>query len=401
MFSAADEILIAIPALLVGGTELHTLALARTLQSAGARVRVCCYYEHTPAMVMALEELGVEVRLLRLERAMGLWHLMRVLHDLFIRLHPSAVHVQHLAPGLIPIVAAKAARIRTVFATVHQPGDCFGMREHLLFSLAARLCTAFFCVSQAVERSWFGNSAVFSTQAAALGRQHFTIYNGVDANRTNEKSAHIDCGAVKANLGLVGRRVIGVVARLRVEKGHASIINALPLVMKAVPDVALLVVGDGPDGAGLVEQARSLGVLQQIVWTGQRSPEEALDLFTAMDVVVVPSQFEGFGLSAAEAMAAGRPVVGTRVGGLAEIIEDGVTGYLIAPGDETALADALIRVLGDPVAAATMGARGRIRVCEHFSNERFSETFVDAYRYFMNRTAFAKGAADRIPVARR
>lgn len=398
VFSADDEILIAIPVLLVGGTEVHTLALARTLQSAGARVRVCCYYEHAPAMVKALEELGVEVMLLRLERGTGFWHLFRVLRALFKRLRPSAVHVQYLAPGLIPVAAAKAAGVRTVFATVHQPGDSFGFRERLFFSVAAHLCTAFFCVSQAVERSWFGSSAIFSIETAALGRRHFTIYNGADAVRVEKISSRAAVGELRRSLGLSGRHVIGIVARLRAEKGHALLLDALPLVLKVVSDATLLVVGDGPDRGTLVAQAGALGVESHIVWAGERSPQEVLRLYCVMDVVAVPSQFEGFGLSAVEAMMAGRPVVGTRVGGLSELIEDGVTGYLISPDDSTAFAAALIGILGDPGAAIDMGARGRKRVSENFSSERFAESFVGAYRYFMKEGAFSDGAAVRLPL---
>jgi glycosyltransferase involved in cell wall biosynthesis len=123
-----------------------------------------------------------------------------------------------------------------------------------------------------------------------------------------------------------------------------------------------------------------------------------LALYGIMDVVAVPSQFEGFGLSAAEAMAAGRPVVGTRVGGLAEIIEDGVTGYLISPDDSTGFAAALVRVLSDPHEAAIMGQRGRKRVSEQFSSKRFAESFVEAYRYFMTGGSVSGDAARRPPL---
>lgn len=390
--SANDAILIAIPVLLVGGTEVHTLALARTLQSAGARVQVCCYYKHAPSIVQALEDLNIEVILLELEREAGLLHLFRVLRALFKRIHPSAVHVQYIAPGLIPVAAAKAAGVRTVFATVHQPGDSFGFRERLYFSVAARLCTAFFCVSQTVERSWFGGSRMFSLASAVLGHRHFTIYNGVDAVRAEKTNSQAAVEKLRHDLGLVGRHVIGVVARLRAEKGHALLLNALPLVLKSDPNAALLVVGDGPDREILLAQARALGIEPKVAWAGERSPEEVLALYGVMDVVAVPSQFEGFGLSAAEAMAAGRPVVATRVGGLAEIIVDGVTGCLVAPEDSAAFAAALIRLLGNPGQAAEMGERGRVRVAEHFSSDTFADTIVAAYRHFLERKARPGGA---------
>lgn len=396
-FGANDRILIAIPVLLVGGTELHTLALARALQSTGARVQVCCFYEHAPAMVRELEEFGIEVTLLRLERAAGLWRLFRVLYVLFMKLRPSAVHVQYIAPGLIPVAAARAAGIRTIFATVHQPGDRFGAQERMLFSIASRMCSAFFCVSQAVERSWFGSSAIFSTESATLGRRHFTIYNGVDAGRSDAISQQAPSAKLRSTLGLAGRQVIGIVGRLRAEKGHALLLNALALVLKAVPDAVLVVVGDGPDRDSLIEQSCSLGIAPQIVWAGERRPNEVLAFYGIMDVVAVPSQFEGFGLSAAEAMAAGRPVVGTSVGGLSELIEDGVTGYLISPDDSAAFATALIKVLRDPQGAAIMGQQGRKRVSEQFSSERFTESFVEAYRYFMTGGAFSGGAARQPP----
>jgi glycosyltransferase involved in cell wall biosynthesis len=391
------DVLIAIPVLLVGGTEWHTLALAKALQSTGMRVRVCCYFEYAPAMLRAFEEGAIAVTLLRLERASGFWHFFRSLRAVFKSLNPGVVHVQYIAPGLIPVLAARATGIRTVFATVHQPGDRFGTWEHLLFSIAARLCTVFFCVSQAVELSWFGNSAVFSADALPSGRRHFTIYNGVDADLTDKRARHAKAEELRAKLGLTGRKVIGIVGRLRVEKGHVELLNALPLVLKAIPDATLLVVGDGPDRAALADQARSLGVLPHIVWTGEKSPEETLALYAAMDVVAVPSRFEGFGLSAAEAMAAGRPVVATRVGGLPEVVEHGLTGYLVAPNDSQALAEALIAVLDDPGAAANLGACGRIRVSEHFSSKRFSASFVEAFRCFGRSGAFTGSAVGRLP----
>lgn len=396
--SKAVEVLICIPVLLVGGTELHTLALARALQSAGAKARVCCYYEYSSAMVLLFEGAGIEVTLLRMQRAAGLWRLFLALRRLFRRIRPGALHVQYIAPGLIPVAAAKAAGVSVVFATVHQPGDTYGSRERLMLSVAARLCTAFFCVSQAVERSWFSDSAVFSIASAASGRRHFTIYNGVDVVRAEHASTKSAAEELRRRLGIAGRHVIGIVARLRAEKGHASLLNALPLVLKRFPDLALLVVGDGPDREVLMNHGRALGVCSHIVWVGELSPEETLACYEVMDVVAIPSQFEGFGLSAAEAMAAGCPVVAARVGGLAEIIEDGVTGFLVAPGDNAGFAAALITALSDPGKAINMGASGRKRVWEHFSSERFAESFAGAYRYFMKVEAFCGGTAGRQPL---
>jgi glycosyltransferase involved in cell wall biosynthesis len=99
-----------------------------------------------------------------------------------------------------------------------------------------------------------------------------------------------------------------------------------------------------------------------------------------MDVLAAPSRFEGFGLAAAEAMAVGKPVVGFRVGGLAELVENGVTGYLVEPANVEALAGVLVELLPDRERAAQMGRRGRLRVEKYFSFENFSKQIGLAYQ---------------------
>lgn len=390
----SPKVVISIPVLLVGGTEVQTLSLVKVLRAAGFGVSVCCYYEYHERMVSEMEMAGADVALLGLSRESGFFRLLIELVRYFKRTAPNVAHIQYIAPGLVPIVAARLAGIRTVFATVHQTGGRFGKKAKLFFAVSARLCTAFFCVSKTVEETWFGDSALYTSSGARRGRRHFTIYNGVAENGEGHESSLEQSAKLKADLGLTGKRVIGVVARLRAEKGHILLLRALPLVLKAIPDACLLVVGDGPDREALMKQSCILGVAPQVVWAGECSPAAVKALYDMMDVVAVPSQFEGFGLSAAEAMAAGCPVVGTRVGGLAEVVEDGVTGHLTSPDDGEAFAAALIKVLNDPLAAKAMGERGRSRVAANFSSERFARTVVAAYRCFIKDEQFPSVAGD-------
>ncbi len=372
------------PVLHIGGTEVHTLDLVRALRTAWRKIEVTCYYDSTPSMAGALKDAGAEVTMLNLRRSDGLLALFSSLRET-CRVHrPDVVHVQYIAPGLVPVLAARASGIAKIFATVHQPGNRFGWREKLLLRTAARLCTAFFCVSRAVEESWFMDSAVFDEIGSMQGRKHFTIYNGVTI-----PSDMVTAEDAKAKLGLSGRRVVGIVGRLSDEKGHALLLDALPAVVAAIPETTVLVVGDGPQREPLLRQAKRLGMEDRINWAGQRPSAEVHQLYRAMDVVAVPSAFEGFGLSAAEAMAAGRPVVATRVGGLEEVVADGDTGKLVSPGDPASLARALIGILQDRIQAEDMGSRGKKRVLERFSSDRFAQTMSDAYRYF------ASGRNDR------
>lgn len=372
------SVIIAIPVLLVGGTETQTLNLVKTLANNGYLVKVCCYYEHEASMVAAMETAGTRLVLLDLDRSAGLWHLLGKLRQFFFEERPDIVHVQYIAPGLIPILAARLAQVPTIFATVHQPGRTYGWKAKLMLRSAARLCTEFFCISQAVEKSWFGTSALFDPLQTTR-RKHWTIYNAVDVERISRIVAATHQTALRADLDLANRPLIGVVGRLRWEKGQSILIEAMATVVGQIPSALLLVVGDGPDREELQRQATQLGITDNVIWMGSKNTDEVFRLYSIMDVVAVPSIFEGFGLVAAEAMAAGLPVVGSAVDGLAEVIVDHETGRLVPSQDTGALGAALLELLESPETAVMMGNKGRKRAAEHFSLQRFSESTLAAY----------------------
>ncbi len=373
---------VGIPVLLIGGTEQQTLALVNVLIAGGYKVTVCCYYESDKSMVSAMEKAGADVLLLELMRKDGLLSLLRKLEALFRKLKPDIVHVQYIAPGLIPILAAKFASVRTIFATVHQPGRIYGLKEKFLLRTAARLCNAFFCNSKAVEESWFGDSEIYNPEKNYQGKKHFTIYNAIDTDHMEEIVNRTDRKQLKSNLGINNRPVIGVVGRLRWEKGQDILLDAMPEVIKDVPDVILLIVGDGPDRKKLENRIKELVIESNIILTGQVDYSDVIRLYTIMDVAVVPSRFEGFGLSAVEAMAAGVPVVASPVDGLKEVVKHGINGYLVPAAESQRLARVLIEMLQDTSRSSVMGLNGYKRVRDLFSIEHFSEMIKAAYTQF-------------------
>jgi glycosyltransferase involved in cell wall biosynthesis len=316
---------------------------------------------------------------------MGMFALIYRLKKLFKSLNPDIIHVQYLAPGFLPIVAARLAGMETIFATVHQPGRTHGWKAKILLRTAALLCTAFFCNSKSVEESWFGSSMLFSPFEVTRGRRHFTIYNAVDAEYINRVTAAVDILAAKKETGAGKGPIIGVVGRLRSEKGQSIIIEVMPEIIKAVPDAMLMFVGDGPDRECLQALSRQLGVSDHVLWMGQKAHDEAIELLAVMDVVVVPSMFEGFGLAAAEAMAAAKPVVASNVDGLCEIIDDGESGILVPAGDSELLATAIITLLERPELAKSMGQKGYTKVKEKFSLQGFSKAIINAYQVLQKR----------------
>ena len=378
-------VVISLPMLLMGGTEIQTLALVRVLKEHGHRVIVCCYYEWEIGIVEEFRKEGGEVILLRLQRENGrisflqmlllLWEL-RKFYD---KAKPDIVHVQYVAPGLIPILAARLAGVKKVFATIHYPRHLFGTREQRFVRAAARLCKVFFCNSLATERSWFGSGSVYDGGAFTPRSSHCTVYNAVDIRRI-ERYAHAASRADMKKMNGIGNKfVVGIVARLRSEKGHAFLFDSMKQVFRSAPNALLAVVGDGPDALALRDLADKLEIAGSILWLGAKSQEETFALYGMMDVVVVPSEFEGFGLSAAEAMAAGVPVIASNVDGLQEVVEDGVSGILVPFGDVEKMASSLLAVLFDAVNAKKMGRKGRERVEELFSLARFEKAISTAY----------------------
>jgi glycosyltransferase involved in cell wall biosynthesis len=204
---------------------------------------------------------------------------------------------------------------------------------------------------------------------AAPGRVQ-VLYNGVDSRRF----AHVDRFKVRRELGIAdGEFVAGMAVVLSAHKGINYLLDAVPAILAKAPATRFVIAGDGPARASLEEQARALGVGDRVVFIGHRT--DIPDVVSAFDTYVLPSLTEGLPLALLEALAVGSPIVCTRVGGNPEIVEDGVNGYLVPPGDSAALADRILRLHADP----EFRAAARERNLKKFS-ERFTlHTMVDGH----------------------
>ena len=190
------------------------------------------------------------------------------------------------------------------------------------------------------------------------------VYNGVDMAKFAARGDRAD---VRAELGVAPEAVlIGAVGRLTADKGGQDVlIRAVGRVRATCPQVRLVMVGDGPLRPGLEELTAQLGLTDTVIFTGLRS--DVPRLLSALDVFVLPSEREALPVAVLEAMAAGLPVVATRVGGIPEVVEDGATGFLVPPGDVAAMHRILERLTGDPALAARLGAAGQAHVQAHFT----------------------------------
>lgn len=375
-----NKIVIAIPVLLTGGTEIQTLNLVKVLKNADFEVIVLCYYEYEQDMVVNMEEAGATVILLELKRDDGLLSLLKKLIVQFKQIAPAIVHVQYVAPGLIPIIAARLARVQKLIATVHQPGRTYGWKAKQMLRFGAKLCNIFLCVSKSAEESWFGDSAFFEPELFNQGRKHFTIYNAVDTEQITKESCSKNGVILRTSLNLDGKKVVGYVGRLRWEKGTHILIAAFAKVVRKIPEAALLVVGDGSDREDLEKQANELGIGESIIWLGQKNQQEVFQLYGLMDVVAMPSFFEGFGLTAAEAMAAGVPVVASDIDGLSEVIDNQQTGILVNVDDPDAMAFGIIDLLNRSEQTIRMSNASQLRVNSLFSIAEFQKKTLAVYQ---------------------
>lgn len=172
------------------------------------------------------------------------------------------------------------------------------------------------------------------------------------------------------------RRVIAIPGRVVREKGHFHAIQAFKALVSTGHDLELHVLGGGPLEADFSKEVTRLGLDVRVVCSGSLEHSTLLERLAAADVCLIPSLQEGFGIVALEAMALGVPVVASRVGGLAEIVQDGVTGLLAPPGEATLLAETVERLLTQPELAEDMSRAAKLDVHKRFSAESVSEQWL-------------------------
>ncbi len=179
-----------------------------------------------------------------------------------------------------------------------------------------------------------------------------------------------------------GPFVLGMVGRLVPQKSHATALYALPLIRQRIPQVRLVIVGDGPLREPLKTLAAQLQVTAHVDLVGYQP--QAGEWMRQFDLLVHPSLHEGFGLVLLEAMAARLPIVATRVSAIPEIVIDGKTGLLIPPNDPPALAQAVIQLLTNPEQRAGMGAAGYARLVQEFTVAQMVERTANLYQSLLS-----------------
>lgn len=196
----------------------------------------------------------------------------------------------------------------------------------------------------------------------------------------------------RRNLGVADDRfLVGWVGRMTGVKRTDDVLVSFAKLRERGVDAVLAMVGDGPDRDGIEARARELGIVRHCLFLGYQ--EEVAPFYAAFDAVILPSANEGTPVSVIEGLAAGRPVVATRVGGVPDVVEEGTDGFLVEMGDVEALADRLADLARDPELAARMGAAGQERVLRRYAVDRLIGDVDELYRSLLE----AKGLGRLLP----
>ncbi|MFH1996225.1 MAG: glycosyltransferase family 4 protein [Candidatus Omnitrophota bacterium] len=286
------------------------------------------------------------------------------------------VHTHTSKAGFLGRLAARVAGVPMI---VHAP------HGHIFYGYHGRLTSGVFIFLEKMAARWCDRIITLTGMGKrdhirfgiAAPDKFVPIYCGIDLERF-EAPANGSAG-IRRELGIAdGDPVIGTVSRLVPIKGCENFIRAFKGIQSDIPNARAVIVGDGPLRAGLEGLTKELGLEREVIFTGARI--DTPELLREFDVYVQSSLNEGLGRSIVEAMASGRCVVATRVGGVPEIVEDRVTGILVEPEDPEALRAAVVGLLRDDASRAAFGDRGRVRANELFGEDRMIERTERLYR---------------------
>ena len=291
---------------------------------------------------------------------LGIWRLWRLLR----RKRSDVLHSFLFHANLAGRLAALLARTPKVISAVRVAEP---RRSHLwLDRLTQWLCDVETCVADAVRTYTHERAGVRLDKLV-------TVPNGIDVSEYEDAQPQLPAGIAAAP----GRRFILTIGRIDRQKDPETFLRAAQRIRERIPEVHFLWAGDGPLRAAAERQAAELDLADAVHFLGQVA--EVKPLLAAADVLVLASRWEGMPNAILEAMAAAKPVVATNVGGCPELIVDGETGFLVAPGDPKALAGRVIRLLENQELAESMGQAARQRAAECFTIERMVEANVRLY----------------------
>lgn len=357
----------------VGGAEGQLALLVEGLDRGRFEVLVVTLGDES-ALTTRLRRAGIQVTALRLRTAAGRHGLRvpsavsRLLNEIR-RFRPAIVHGVLIHGCLLGGFAARVQRV-PVFISSRRGLASLKTGSRVMLAMESwvnRFTRVVIANSEAVRADTIQNEQLATDKVCV-------IHNGIDPRGY----ASVPDEALRADLNLRdGDPVIGVNANFIRYKGHVPFFHAFAQLVADHPRAVVLLIGDGPERASCEALARQLRIAHAARFLGTRS--DVPRLLSIVDFVVHPSLSEGFPNAVLEAMASGKPVIATNVGGSAEAVVDGVTGFVVAPGDDEALVEPMRILARDAGRRQTMGAAARQRVFTEFALDKMIRRYERLY----------------------
>ncbi len=332
-----------------GGQENRTLQELRGLSNMGYRTLVLCPSEAEIGKRAAAE--GIAVRHCRMRKSYD----VAAVASIRKIIREERVDILNTHSGRDSLLAGLAGRLSSRRPIIVRT-------RHLALPITSRISYRILphrvvTVSEYVRRYLVGEGVPAERVVA--------IPTGVDTMRFSPGAA---TGTIREELGLSPAvPLVGMVAILRKKKGHHILLDAVPDILRAVPEAVFVLAGNGPQWENVSRKIRGMGLSEKVFMLGLR--RDIPNVIASLDLFVLPTLEEALGTSFLEAMAMEKPVVGTRVGGVGEVVVDGVNGYLVPPENSGELARATVALLRDGEGRRRMGIEGRKTVREKYTVE--------------------------------
>jgi glycosyltransferase involved in cell wall biosynthesis len=361
----------------VGGTEKVLLELIRHIDRKAFKVYVCSV-KKPGSFAKALADEADGFFSLKLSEGGGVAAIGTFIPAVFrliklIRaLSPSILHCFLFRANILGRIAGRIARVPVIISSIRVIEA--PRAKHLIDRMTAPLTTHYLAVSQAARNHTINHAKISPSKIV-------TIYNGITC-----KGRYTEKPNWRSTLSLSSSDVLlGLIGRFHKQKGHIVLLKALPLILAQAPHTHALFCGEGREEARLKVMAQDLGLEGHVHFVGLI--ENAYQMLSQIDIVVVPSLWEGMPNVVLEAMAAGRPVVASRIAGMDEVVVAGETGLLCNPGDPHALADAILKLIKDTSLMKQMGRAGYELVRQRFQISTMVEQTVQHYQKLLKEAA--------------
>jgi glycosyltransferase involved in cell wall biosynthesis len=352
----------------IGGSERQALELIKRVDPARFEITVACFQKDGPLLTdlpLAITQ-PHEFPLERFFHPSTAGHAFRFIR-LLKRNHIQVIQCFDFYSNLFAIPLARLAGVPVILASRRDEASMRTPAQRRAELWSYYLATGVVANAEAIKDQLVRRDRVSSGKV-------WVIHNGLDVDRFDRHEGSPSEGTVSRRQGLT----VAVVANLRPEKGHFVFLDAAKRLTKSNPQIRFLIVGDGVMRDRIKTRVSELGLTEQVQLTG--AVKDIPALLRSVDIAVLPSlKNEGFPNAVMEAMAASVPVVVTDTGGTSELVIDGLTGYMVQPGDAAALGDRIGRLCGDAEMRRKMGEAGRQRIIDHFTSNRIARKFEALY----------------------